>query len=86
MVLHDHTAAAGLLWRIGVLALRNSAPDGRNHVVPGTVAVGDDAVAMLITIPYALFQCGTIYSPFGCCADRNAFSLKILAQAVVKLS
>lgn len=43
-LLHDHTAATGLLWRVGVLALGDSAPDRGDHVVPGAVAVGDNAL------------------------------------------
>lgn len=41
--LHDCTAAAALLRRVGVLALGNDAPDGGNHVVSGAIAVGNDA-------------------------------------------
>lgn len=43
-LLHDHTAATGLLWRVGVLALRDSSPDRGDHVVPGAVAIGDNAL------------------------------------------
>jgi hypothetical protein len=43
-VLHDYTASAALLWCVGVLSFRHRAPDAGDHVVPGAVAVGDDAV------------------------------------------
>lgn len=42
--LHDNAAAATLLWRVRVLSFRNGAPDTRHHVIPGAVAVRDDAV------------------------------------------
>ena len=44
--LHDYTAPAALLWCVGILALGHGTPDGGHHVVPGAVAVGDDAAGM----------------------------------------
>ena len=44
--LHDYTAPAALLWCVGILTLGHGTPDGGHHVVPGAVAVGDDAVEM----------------------------------------
>jgi len=46
-LLHHHTAAAALLWRVRILALGNRTPDARHHVVPRAVAVRDDALRRL---------------------------------------
>lgn len=45
MNLHDEAAAAGLLRRVGILAFGDGSPDRRYHIIPRTVAVGDDADA-----------------------------------------
>ena len=41
--LHDYTAPAALLRRVGILSFGYWAPDVGHHVVPGAVAVGDNA-------------------------------------------
>lgn len=43
--LHDDAAAAGLLRCVGVLTLRNRAPDRGGHVVSRAVAVGNDTLS-----------------------------------------
>ena len=41
--LHDNAAAARLLWRVRVLALREGAPDSWDHIVPRAITISDDA-------------------------------------------
>lgn len=48
--LHDSAAAARLLRRVRILAPRYRRPDGWDHVVSGTVTVGDNAVRKLASL------------------------------------
>jgi hypothetical protein len=47
IILHDCAASTALLRSVRVFTLRNHSPDRWHHVVPGAVAVGDDAVDMI---------------------------------------
>lgn len=84
--LHDDTAAAGLLGRVGVLALGDGSPDRRHHVVSRAVAVGNDAIPMSAPCQgWAGARARRLSLPPRSGAHGDALALQILAQTVVKL-
>lgn len=54
--LHDDTAAAGLLRRIGILALWYCAPYRRDHIISCAIAVRNDAAAIALASRFPVRQ------------------------------